>query len=99
MNNIDKLLKKLNIDDTGVYDNHFYILTLKDSNDYAKMYTLLDKYAINTEYPEFTKTDSGTTTNIINYFETSVGGEEYELMLMADFAKDDYKLKIREHID
>lgn len=96
MDNISKLLKKLTIKDTGIYKNHFYIIELEDSNAYARMYTILDKYAVNTEYPAFTKTDSGTTTNIVTYFEATADDKEYELFLMADFKEDRYKLKIKE---
>ena len=96
MNNIDKLLKKLNIKDTGVYKNHFYTITLNNSDHYAKMYSLLDKYAVNTEYPEFTKNTNGTTTNVANYFETEIDDIKYQIFLFADFNKDEYKLKITE---
>mgnify|MGYP003311060322 FL=1 len=49
-NDIRPILKRLEIEDTGRYENHFYIVTLENSNDYARMYTKLDKNAINTEY-------------------------------------------------
>ena len=47
-NAIQKILNKLELDDTGRYENHFYIIELEDSNDYAKAYTKLSKKAINT---------------------------------------------------
>ena len=50
---IRPILKRLEIEDTGRYDNHFYVISLANSDEYAKMYTKLDKNAINTEYPEF----------------------------------------------
>ena len=96
MDNIEELLKKLNIDEPGTYKNHFYVIFLKDSNEYAKMYTNLDKHAVNTEYPEFTNTSAGNTTNLTTYFETELDGVEYSLFLMADFNNDVYKLKISE---
>ena len=46
-NDIRPILKRLEIEDTGRYENHFYIVTLEDSNDYARMYTKLDKNANN----------------------------------------------------
>ena len=67
-NDIRPILKRLEIEDTGRYENHFYIVTLENSNDYARMYTKLDKNAINTEYPEFTSNSSNSTVKVVNYF-------------------------------
>ena len=48
-NAVQTVLNKLGIEDTGRYDNRFYIIDLEDSNAYAKMYTKLSKNAICTE--------------------------------------------------
>jgi len=93
---IREVLKKLKIKDTGRYDNHFYIIDLADSNEYAKMYTILDQNAINTEYPEFTKNTNNSTVKVINYFELDVNNFTYDLFLIADFDNDKYYLKISE---
>ena len=93
---IRDVLRKLKIQDTGRYDNHFYIIDLADSNEYAKMYTTLDQNAINTEYPEFTKNTNNSTVKVINYFELDVDNYTYDLFLIADFDKDKYYLKIGE---
>ena len=66
---IRKVLKRLNIKDTGVYDNQFYVIDLQDSDEYATMYTQLSDTAINTEEPSITANTNGTTTKIVNYFE------------------------------
>jgi hypothetical protein len=47
-NTIKEILTRLNIEETGRYDNHFYIIPIENSNEYAKMYTKLEKNAINT---------------------------------------------------
>ena len=91
---IKMVLDKLDLVENGRYDNHFYIIDLEDSNAYAKMYTKLDKNAINTEDPNFGKTASGSVNKITNYFEVDVDGVEYNLFLIADFAEDRYYLKI-----
>ena len=96
MTNIKDILKKLDITETGSYENHFYIIPLKDSNAYAKMYTKLDKNAINTEYPEFAKNTNEATTKITNYFEIDVDDITYDLFLFADFINGKYYLKIAE---
>ena len=99
MTNVKDILKKLEITETGSYDNHFYVIPLKDSNEYAKMYTKLDKNAINTEYPEFTKNTSNSTTRIVNYFEVEVDNVIYDLFLFANFDTGKYYLKISERTE
>lgn len=93
---IRDVLKKLQIEDTGRYDNHFYIIDLADSNEYAKMYTKLDKNAINTEYPEFERNTNNSTVKVVNYFELDLNNFTYDLFLFADFDNDKYYLKISE---
>ena len=44
--NITDILKKLDLSNRGYYDNHFYIINLENSDDYARTYTKLDKNAI-----------------------------------------------------
>ena len=93
-NNIKEVLTKLDIEDTGRYDNHFYIIQIEDSNEYAKMYTKLSKNAINTEYPTFGTNTSDSTVKITNYFEIEEDNNKYLLFLIADFDNDSYYLKI-----
>jgi hypothetical protein len=93
-NKIEKILARLDIKETGSYDNHFYVIPIENSNDYARMYTKLEKNAINTEYPTFGTNDSNATVKITNYFELEIDNEKYLLFLIADFNKDDYYLKI-----
>lgn len=95
-NDIKNILKKLEISDSGRYENHFYIIPLKDSNEYARMYTRLDKNAINTEYPEFTSNSSNTTEKIVNYFELEEAEIIYNIFLFADFKNEKYYVKIGE---
>ena len=95
-NDIKSILKRLEIDDTGRYDNHFYIIELKNSDEYAKMYTKLGKKAINTEFPNFETNTSNTTTKITNYFELEEDNITYNIFLIADFNDDKYYLKIGE---
>lgn len=97
MKNINKLLKELHIDAEGSYDNHFYVIKIENSNEYAKTYSLLDKYAVNREYPEFTKNTTGSTMGVTSYFELTLDGTEYSMFLIADFKNDEYKLKIKEN--
>jgi hypothetical protein len=66
------------------------VIHLADINEYAKTYTKLDKNAINTEYPEFTKNSNDTTTKIINYFEIEEDHVTYNVFLFADFENEKY---------
>ncbi len=93
-NVLKTILDRLQIDDTGKYDNHFYIIDLKDSDEYAKTYTKLSKNAINTEFPTFGTNTSNSTVKITNYFELEEDNDKYILFLIADFQQDKYYLKI-----
>ena len=91
---IKTILNRLGIDDTGVYDNHFYIIQFDDSDEYAKVYTKLTKNAINTEFPTFGTNTSNSTVKITNYFEIEEDSNTYNIFLIADFDNDKYYLKI-----
>ena len=95
-NNIKNILKRLDVEDLGRYENHFYIIQLADSNEYARMYTKLDKNAINTEYPEFTSNSSNSTIKVVNYFELEESEIVYNIFLFADFQNEKYYVKIGE---
>lgn len=91
---IKNILARLEIEETGKYDNHFYVIPIEDSNMYARMYTKLEKNAINTEYPTFGTNTSDSIVKITNYFELEENNDKYLLFLIADFDKDEYYLKI-----
>ena len=93
-NDIEKILARLEIENTGRYDNHFYIIPIENSDEYAKMYTRLEKNAINTEYPTFGTNTSNSTVKITNYFELEESNKKYLIFLIADFDKDSYYVKI-----
>ncbi len=93
-NDIEKILDRLEIDSTGRYENHFYIIQIEDSDAYARMYTKLSKNAIDTEYPTFGTNTNEATVRVTNYFELEENNNKYLLFLIADFQKDEYYLKI-----
>jgi hypothetical protein len=95
-NVVKEILTRLNIEDTGKYENHFYIIEIENSDEYAKMYTKLTKNAINTEFPTFGTNTSDSTVKITNYFELEEDSNKYMLFLIADFKNDKYYLKIGE---
>ena len=93
-NVIEKILSRLNINETGKYDNQFYVINLEDSDAYAKMYTKLSKNAIDTEFPTFGTNSNNSTVKVTNYFELEEDNEKYTVFLIADFDNDKYYLKI-----
>lgn len=93
-NVVKKILSRLGIEDTGTYDNHFYIIQIDNSNEYAKMYSKLSRNAINTEFPSFGTNKSDSTIKITNYFEIEEDNNTYLLFLIADFDNENYYLKI-----
>lgn len=93
---INKLLKKLGLSNDGRYENKFYILPIADSNEYAKMYTLLDANTTNTEFPSFELNTNSNLDKIVNYFETTLDNITYNFFLIGDLINDNYYLKIGE---
>lgn len=96
MTDIRNVLQRLGLENSGRYENHFYIIPLADSNEYARTYTKLDKNAINTEYPEFTSNSNNATEKIVNYFEIEEDEIIYNIFLFADFKNEKYYVKIGE---
>ena len=92
--NIKDILARLEIEETGSYDNRFYIINIENSDKYAKMYTKLSRNAINTEFPTFGTNTNNSTVKVTNYFEIEEDNNTYNLFLIADFDKDKYYLKI-----
>lgn len=91
-----KIFDKLQLDKTGHYDDSFYVVDLDDSNEYAKMYTLLSKNVVNTEYPNFEVNTNKTTIGTTNYFELTIDNTDYDIFLFANFQNDKYYIKIGE---
>lgn len=93
-NTIQKILARLELEETGRYDNKFYVIDIDNSNEYAKMYTKLSKNAIDTEYPTFGTNTNNSTVKVTNYFELEEDNQKYNIFLIADFDNDKYYLKI-----
>ena len=93
-NDLKNILARLEIEETGRYENHFYVVNIENSDEYAKMYTKLSKNAIDTEYPTFGTNTNDSTVKITNYFELDENNNTYLLFLIADFQNDAYYLKI-----
>ena len=93
---IKQILEKLDINKTGTYDNHFYIIKLDNSNEYSKVYTKLCDNAVNQEYPYFDTNTSKSTIKVTNYFEFELDNIIYNIFLIGNFDTEEYYLKIGE---
>lgn len=93
-NPIENILDRLQLNMTGRYDNQFYVIDIEDSDEYAKVFSKLEKNAISTEYPTFGTNSNDSTVKVTNYFELDEDNETYLLFLIADFDNDKYYLRI-----
>lgn len=90
--NKDKLftfLDELGIDKTGKVDNRRYTLTIKDSDDYSRYYTILDHY----EDLELSDTSSMSQefATVLTYV-----NDDYRVKLNANFNDDYYTFTVEE---
>ena len=86
---VRKLLNDLDVKDEGVFDGKHYIITLNDSDDYARYYTILD------HADEFELVD--TSSMLSEYLSSlSYSSDDFTVTLNADFNSQVYKLVIEE---
>lgn len=85
----DEFAKELGISKEGSYTDNGYVITLKDSNEYSRMYTLLDrsdKCDLDTE-----EVNLGVTDSIMVYL-----ADEFDIKLQANFDTDRYTITFAE---
>ena len=70
--------------------NSSYVLDILDSNEYGKIYSILDKSDEVEEDPE-----SSQVT--LDYSSIQFYNDEYNIQLIADFENDEYRLTIKEN--
>lgn len=87
---LEKFLEKLGITQVGHYTKtNTYVIDIDDSDEYGKIYSLLDK-SDEIEEDEDSSTITVHTSNIM--FES----DNYQFTLIADFDQDTYKLVCKE---
>ena len=86
---LEDILYDLDIDDLGTLNGDTYTIKLKNSDDYAYYYTLLDQ----NENIDLDDTDSVSTEylSILTY-----EGDDFKVSLNADFSKNNYNLTIED---
>lgn len=83
----DEFARELGIPKEGSYTDNGYVITLKDSNEYSRMYTLLDrsdKCDLDTD-----EVNLGVTDSIMVYL-----ADEFDIKLQANFDTDNYTITI-----
>lgn len=88
-NKLDDILAELDFDDVGELKGDKYTIVLKDSNDYAYYYTLLD------QNEELDLVDaSSVSTEFLNV--VAYEGNDFKVSLNADFNKNYYNVTIED---
>jgi len=88
---IEDFVKDLGIENEVEYDNGVATVILKDSNDYAKIYTILSDSDLVDLEPESVVINQNLTS-------LKLTNEDFELTLSADLERDIYRLVIEEVI-
>lgn len=84
---MEEFAKKLNIEYPGELMGDKYIIPLMTSDEYSKMYTLLDK-------SELVELDTDSTLVTDKVSELLYYGEGFEVKLTANFSDDFYRVVI-----
>jgi len=88
---IQELLRQLNINLSGEYNDNAYVIDIPDSDTYGVIYSKIDRSDIIEEYEaNQVITEQGSS---LMY---TVPGTDYILNLIADFDGDRYQLIINE---
>ena len=87
---LEKFLEKLGITQIGHYTKtNTYIIDIEDSDEYGKIYSLLDK-------SEEVEEDDDSSTVTVHNSNIVFESDNYQFTLMADFDQDTYKLVCKE---
>jgi len=85
----NELARELGFSQEGETKGKSYVIRLKDSNDYSRAYTLLDK-------SDLTELDGDAISLDVEKSTISYVSEGYRITLDADFDKDVYTVTIKE---
>jgi len=88
---MEEFLKKLGIYKSGEFtDDGNYVIELQDDDEYAKIYSLLDKNNNLTENEDASQLTQDNAS--IQYF-----NDDYTLTLLSDYESEQYALIVREN--
>ena len=87
---MEEFLNSLGIEGQLQKSKSSYVLDILDSNEYGRIYSILDKSDEVEEDPE-----SSQVT--LDYSSIQFYNDEYNIQLIADFENDEYRLTIKEN--
>lgn len=87
---MEEFLKSLGITGQLQKSKSSYVLDIVDSDEYGKIYSLLDK---SDELEE----DSESSQVTLDYSSIQFFNDDYMIQLIADFDADEYRLTIKEN--
>lgn len=91
MNDMERELKELGIDQVGTYaEDGSYVIDIDTSEDFGKIYSTLDSS------DELEYMDTNSLLTVHNASLLYKYGEELQINLIADFDNDEYKLVANE---
>ena len=85
---MEQFVKQLGIPRKGYYDDKKYVIELLDSNDFSRIYSLLEESEIITLDENILMTEF--LTNMIYV------GEKFRLQLIGNYEKDIYKIIVED---
>ena len=88
-NGLEQLLKDLHITKQGKMNGDKYIINLDNSDEFSRMYTVLDKYEDADLDPE--EMIMSSSSSLMVYLT-----DDFDITLKADFDKDTYQMIIEE---
>ena len=85
----EEFAKQLGIDKKGSYVDDVYVITLENSNDYSRVYTILDKSELCDLDVEEINLD--VQNSLLVYL-----ADDFDIILKANFDTDDYSVSFEE---
>lgn len=88
---MNEFLKELGINKTAVKGSgNIYTVDIENSDEYGKIYSILDKSKLVDEIPDSSQMTYETAS-------IQFEGDDYLITLLADFDEDTYKMTIKEN--
>lgn len=87
---MDEFLADLGIDGNFRRSASSYVLDIEDSNEYGKIYSILDN-------SDLVEEDGESSQITVDYQSVQFYNDDYLLQLIADFESDEYRLTIKEN--
>lgn len=85
-----EFLKSIGITGELQKSNASYVMDIANSNEYGRIYSLLDK-------SEDVEEDSESSQVTMDYSSVQFFNDDYTIQLIADFEHDQYRLTIKEN--